>query len=61
MAQHVERHTVHTVFIDLEDKVFERYEDGDDIQVVFRSRAQNRPMVPIKLSYSAIQRLTRDL
>jgi hypothetical protein len=31
-----------------------------EVFIVLRSNAQNREMQPIKLSYSAIQRLTKD-
>lgn len=60
MAQHVETTTIHTIHITLEDQVLAGYSDGDEVRVVFHSRAKNRPMVPIRLSYAALERLTRD-
>lgn len=60
MAQHVDTHTVHTIVIDLEDKVVAAIEYGDEVRVVFRSRAQNKTMAPLRLSPQAIERLTRD-
>lgn len=60
MAQHIESHTVHTLFIDLHDDVMAKIDQGDEVRVVFRSRAANRPMTPIRLSPQALDRLTRD-
>ena len=54
MVQHVETRTIHTIFIDIEDKVLEKIEDGDEVEVVLQSRFGSTSS---KMNYRAIQRV----
>jgi hypothetical protein len=60
MAIRSETRTVHTVHVDLPDDVLGRIEFGDEVEVQFHSRAQNRLPAPVRLSYTALNRLLRD-
>ena len=60
MAIYSETRTVHTVHVQLPDDVLGRIEQGDEVEVQFHSRAANRLPAPIRLSYTALHRLTRD-
>lgn len=58
MAQHKDTRTIHTIHIDLEDKMLEDVEDGDMVEVVLMGRWSST--LPKRLSYSDILRLTEE-
>jgi hypothetical protein len=39
MAQHVQTRTIHTIFIDLQDDVLAKIEQGDEVEVVLQTRS----------------------
>lgn len=54
--------TVHTLEIHLGDTLREKGIDpGDQVEIVLFSNAQNRQAAPIRLSYTTLMRLTRDV
>lgn len=52
--------TIHTIHIPIPDDVIGKIEAGDEVEIQLSSRALNRPPAPIRLSYTTLQRLTRD-
>jgi len=58
MAQQVHTRTIHTITIDLEDKVFAGIEDGDEVEVQFVHRNGSMLSSPKKLTRQDLRRLT---
>lgn len=59
-TQRVTTRTIHTIEVTLDDAVVDQIRDSDQVEVIFFSRAQNRQMAPIRLSWTTVQRLTKD-
>lgn len=62
MAIGISKRTVHTLHIDLGDTLAKLNLDPmDEVEIQFYSNAvNNRRPAPVKLSWSTLQRLTRD-
>lgn len=53
MAIHSDTRTIHTIHIDLPDDILGKMEAGDEIEVMFHTRAEGgRVPSPIKLSWA---------
>lgn len=59
-TQRVTTRTIHTIEVTLDDAIIDEIRDSDQVEVIFLSRAMNRQMTPIRLSWSALERLTKD-
>ena len=58
MSVYSETRTIHTITIDMPDNVLGKIEQGDEVEVQFRSRtAGGRTPRPIRLSYSWLRYL----
>lgn len=53
--------TVHTITVHLPDDVIGKIDPNDQVEVLLVSRALNRQPTPIRLSYTTVMRLTRDV